>query len=159
MDQYTGRWDTLAWIDVMFEIQDKWDPAAFFVEDGVIWKSVKPMLDREMLLRNKWINCVPIMSIKDKATRGRSLQKRMGAQACRFDKEADWYPGFEDELLRFTGKGEAIADDQFDSSAILSKGLENMAEVEEDDFLSDGELYSRRTEPRSDGGRSATTGY
>lgn len=159
MDQFLGRWDTLEWIDKLFEIQEKWDPAAFFVEDGVIWKSVEPMINREMLVRNKWMNFVPIMPIKDKATRGRSLQKRMRAQACRFDKDSEWYPGFEDELLRFTGKGEAIADDQFDSAAILSKGLEDMAELEEDDFLDDEELYSRRTNPRSDIGRSAITGY
>ena len=159
IDQHAGRWDTLEWIEKLFEIQETHNPQVFFVEDGVIWKSIKPMLDREMMKRNVWLNCMAILPTRDKATRGRPFQKRMRAQACRFDKTADWYPGFEDELLRFTGKGEAVADDQFDSAAILSKGLESMAELEEEDFLSDDELYQRHTGPRSDVGRSATTGY
>lgn len=158
VDQHDGRWDTLAWIDKMFEVQEMWNPVVWFVEDGVIWKSVKPMIDREMLRRNIWMNCQPILPTRDKATRGRPFQKRMSAQACRFDKDAPWYPAYEEELLRFTGIGDAVADDRFDSSAILCKGLESMAELEEDDFLSDEELYNANTGPRQ-AGRSATTGY
>ena len=33
--------------------------------------------------------------------RARSIQARMRAGAVRFDKEAEWYQNFEDELMRF----------------------------------------------------------
>lgn len=159
IDQHSGKWDTLDWVDRMFAIQEQWEPVAFFVEDGVIWKSVKPMIEREMRVRNKWINCIPILPTRDKATRGRPLQKRMASQSCRFDVEADWFPAFQDILLRFTGRGDAVQDDEFDSSAILAKGLESMAELDMEDFMDDDELYYRSTAPRSDTGRSETTGY
>ena len=77
----------------------------------------------------------------------------------RFDKQADWYPQYEDELLRFTGVSDALVDDQFDSTAILVKGFESAGEVEEEDLEEEEELEMRRNDPRRDNGRSAVTGY
>lgn len=159
VDQYTGRWATNEWIDIMFQIQARWRPAVFFVEDGVIWKSIAPMVYKQMQVRNKWMNIEAIPSTKDKATRGRPFQARMRSGGCRFDKNADWYPGFEDELLHFTGYSDAIADDQFDSAALVAKGFENMSEVEEDDFIDDEERDMIASDPRRLTGRNATTGY
>ena len=76
-----------------------------------------------------------------------------------FDKDAEWYPAYEAENMRFTGTGDAMADDQFDSTAILVKGFELAADVEPEDFLDEDEVYLRRTDPRDTGGRSAVTGY
>jgi len=159
VDQYVGRWDTLQWVDVMFDIESKWHPSVFFVEDGVIWKSIAPTVYKEMQLRDKWINIQAIPSTRDKATRGRPFQKRMRAGGCRFDKNALWYPAFEDELLRFTGNSDAVLDDQFDSAALVAKGVENMAEVEDEDFWDDEELDMIRTDPRRVQGRNKVTGY
>lgn len=159
LDQHTGRWDTLEWIEVMFQIQDQWSPDVFFVEDGVIWKSIAPTIYKEMQIRDKWLNCHAINPTRDKATRGRPFQKRMRAHGCRFAKDASWYPAYEAELLRFTGNADATLDDQFDSSAILAKGLELVAEIEEDDFLDDDELEMIHNDPRKAYGRSVVTGY
>ena len=119
IDQSVGRWDPTEWIDEMFRLQTRYNPEVFWVEDGVIWKSVKSMVYREMQVRDKRINIEAIPSVKDKATRARSYQRRMRAGQCRFDKQADWYPGFEQENLRFTGTAAATLDDQFDSAALL----------------------------------------
>jgi len=159
LDQYAGRWDTLEWINVMFDIQKRWSPDVFFVEDGVIWKAIAPTLYNEMRARDLWLNCQPINPTKDKATRGRPFQKRMRAGGCRFNKDATWYPAYEAELLRFTGTSDAVADDQFDSSALLIKGLELTAEVSEDDFYDDDELEMMAADPRKMVGRSSVTGY
>ena len=159
VDQYKGRWDTLQWIDVMFDIQQKWRPAVFFVEDGVIWKSIAPTIYKEMQVRDIWLNCQPINPTKDKATRGRPFQKRMRAGGCRFNKDADWYPSFEDELLHFTGYSEATLDDQFDSAALVAKGVESMAELDADDFMNDDEIELIRSDPRKTTGRNEVTGY
>ena len=87
VDQRVGRWGTDEWIDVLFEIETRWRPELFFVEGGVIWNAVAPTLYREMRLRGKWLNFLPINPIKDKATRGRSYQKRMRSGSVRFDKD------------------------------------------------------------------------
>lgn len=164
IDQRVGRWDALEWIDEMFDIQVRWNPEVFWVEDGVIWKAVKSMVYREMQIRDIRINIEAIPSIKDKATRGRSFQRRMRAGQCRFDKRAEWYSGFEHELLRFTGNAAATLDDQFDSAALLSLGFDKFAQVEEEDLMSDEELdfergfWNSRKTTAADG-RSAVTGY
>lgn len=162
IDQRVGRWDYLQIIEEMFSIQSAWHPDIFFVEDGVIWKTIAPTLNREMQARNIWIAIQPVPSTKDKAVRGRPLQKRMRARGCRFDKQASWYPGFEAELLRFTGATEATLDDQFDSAGLLSRGIEDFSEVVPEDFWSEEELefevQSVRTRGRGDG-RSKVTGY
>lgn len=159
LDQYVGRWDALEIIERFFEIQATHNPDCFFVEDGQIWKAIRPMLDREMLNRDCFINCFARTPITDKASRGRSFQRRMRARACRFNKEASWYPGYEDELLRFTGHSEATLDDQFDSSALLSLGFDDLANVDEDDFLDEEEVEARSNNPRKYSGRSTVTGY
>jgi len=160
-DQRVGRWDPTEWIEEMFSVQTAHNPEVFFVEDGVIWKAVKTMVYNEMRTRGIWMNIEAIPSIKDKATRGRTLQKRTRAHSCKFDKDADWYPSFENELLKFTGYGESTLDDQFDSAALLALGVERLGPVEDEDFESDEELEilaRNRMRPEQDG-RSRVTGY
>lgn len=159
IDQRVGRWDSLEIVEEAFLIQQIHRPDVFWVEDGQIWKALWPVFQKEMQARGIWINFVPRTPIKDKASRGRSLQKRMRGNGTRWDTEAEWFPGMQDEMLRFTGYAEATLDDQFDSAALLSLGFEDLAEVEEDDFMPDEELEMLRQDPRNTGGRSAVTGY
>jgi len=56
IDQRVGRWDALEWIEEMFSIQEAHNPEVFWVEDGVIWKSVKSMVYREMQIRDRRIS-------------------------------------------------------------------------------------------------------
>lgn len=161
VDQSKGRWNTNSIIEELFDTQKRWGIDVFFVEDGVIWKALSPIIYREMQKRDLWINFHAILPIKDKATRGRSLQRRHRAGGCRFDKEASWYPDYEAEILRFTGRGEAVLDDQFDSSALLSRGFELLNEIEKEDVLTEDEQefeYQSR-KARRETGRSAVTGY
>jgi len=159
VDQRVGRWSPLEWIDEMFAIQKRWNPVVWFVEGGVIWNALSPTVHNEMQRRNVWLNCQVMNPTKDKATRGRPLQKRMRGGGCRFDMKADWYAAYENELIRFTGQSDAVADDQFDSTATLAMGLENMADVEDDDFLDDDEIEMNNNDPRRLVGRSQVTGY
>jgi len=163
IDQRTGRWDPVEWIEEMFAVQARWNPIVFWVEDGVIWKSVRSMIYREMQIRDVRINFEAILPVKDKGVRGRSYQRRMRAGQCRFDKHADWYIGFEQENLRFTGTAQATLDDQFDSAALLSRGFDDFSHVEPEDFFSEDEWEMERgfwNRPRgSVDGRSAVTGY
>ena len=159
IDQRCGRWDTEEIMDNMFSIQEDHDPVCFFVEDGVIWKALEPILNKEMRARNVFLLCIPMPSIKDKAVRGRSLRKKMRSGSVLFDKEAEWYADYEAELLRFTGYSDAVLDDQFDSTAILSRGFDDMPILDEEDFMTDEEVNERNMTPQTNQGRSAITGY
>jgi hypothetical protein len=146
-------------MDEMFKIQEFHEPHCFFVEAGVIWSAIEPILNMEMRVRNTFLNCVPLRSSSDKATRGRSWQKRMKSGACRFNKQAHWYASFESECLRFTGFSDAVLDDQFDSASVLSRGFDDMPLLDEEEFMSDEELDFRHTDPQRETGRSTITGY
>lgn len=159
VDQHVGRWDPTEWIDKMFELDLRWKPEQFIVEGGVIWKALENTIYQEMRERKHYLGFLVINPVKDKATRGRPYQKQHRAGNIKFDKDTEWYPAYEAENLRFTGTGDALADDQFDSTAILVKGFEVSGEVEEDDFLEEEELMMRRNDPRVNDGRSAVTGY
>lgn len=164
LDQRVGRWDSHSIIEEMFSVHARWNPDVFWVEKGQIWASLWPTVRYLMQKREIFINFEPVASITDKAARGRSLQRRMRAGGCRFDKQASWYAGFEQELLKFTGYNKSTLDDQFDSAALLSKGFDTLAEVEREDLLTPEEVefeqgyFEARRAPEVSG-RSAVTGY
>lgn len=162
-DPRTGMFK-VGWIVEMIAIQRRWNPEFFFVEDGVIWKAVKHMLYTALREEDCPINIVEVEPIKDKATRGRTFQKRHRSGMMRFDKTADWYPGYEAELLRFTGGAQAILDDQFDSTSLLCLGFETHKPVaEEEDYMEEEEVNflaaARAKRQGLETGRSKTTGY
>lgn len=173
LDERVGRWASLerdisglqiGWIMEMLSIQRRWAPEFFFVEDGVIWKAVRAMVYNAMREEDCPINIVEVPSVKDKATRGRIFQRRHRAGMMRFDKQAEWYPGYEAELLRFTGRSQAVLDDQFDSTSLLMIGFENyQPAVQEEDFMEEEEVsiweMNRRRKGGLEHGRSETTGY
>ncbi len=159
IDQRVGRWDSEEIIEELFSLEARHHPDVFFVESGQIWLALWPTLKKEMLRRGKFLNFDARTPIRDKASRGRAYQKRMKAGACRFDKEASWYIGFEEENLRFTGSSDATLDDQFDSAALAVLGLESMPDVEDEDFDTDEEVEFKRNDPRAALGRNPVTGY
>lgn len=158
VDQRVGRWDTVEWINELFLINAMWRPQIFFVEGGQIWLSVYPFIVKEMEEREIYINFVVLHPQKDKAVRGRSLQRRMKIGNVLFDKQAEWYPGYEHELLMFTGVSDAKADDQFDSTATLCIGLDKEPEVVQEDFMEEEEEEILRHNAVGFGKRSCT-GY
>lgn len=167
LDFYVGRWSPAepkgspdrGWIDVMFDVQKRWQPDVFWVEDGVIWKSVERVVFEQMRIRDIWINIIPVPSIKDKATRGTSLRARHRAGMTRWNTHAEGFEDAKAEMCRFTGRATARLDDQFDSAALLSLGFDRAAAVEPEDELPEDEWEMRRQDPRRQQGRSMVTGY
>lgn len=164
-DVRVGRFDTKEVIELFFEVAERWatdlNDFTFYVEDGVIWKTMWPVLRDEMKDRDIFLSIEPRMPVKDKATRGRPFQKRTRAGQMRFDKDADWYPEYEAEILLFRADAEALADDQFDGTSWLVIGLQDVA-VEEDDSFSEDELREAMMAARlraGGDGRSKVTGY
>ena len=177
LDFRVGRWNPsvspaeaergdIGWIDLMFDIDNRWHPDCHYVEGGTIWNAVKNIVYQEMQQRDHFLNLVVLNPIKDKAARGRALQKRHRAGSTRWNTGATGYEDAKEELLKFTGHGEARADDQFDSAATLSIGFTGSPLVQEEDFMDQEELdmeaaYYERIRQRegSLSNRNQHTGY
>lgn len=158
--QHVDRWDSLEIVDQMFKINSMYNPEYFFVEDGVIWKALRPILEREMRDRNDFLPIIAILPIKDKAARGKSYQKRHRAKNVRYNTNAEWYPGYFAEQMKFTGHSEATLDDQFDSTATLCIGLDNLPSLDETDFRTQEEIEEdRQIELMNMSGVCPITGY
>lgn len=157
---YVDRWDSKEWIDVIFDINEHCSPKCFFVEDGVIWKAVWPIIRDEMRIRDIFIDFVPTTPVVDKATRGQTWRKRMKAGGCRFNKEAAGYEDFQEECLDFSATTEADLDDQFDAAVTLVRGFDNVVLEEGDDLTEEEEAFDKEAlRIRQNHGRSAVTGY
>ena len=160
VDEKVGRWNTAAIVDEMFDCDSRWQPTYWWVEGGVIWKAIEPVLQAEMLSRDHYLNIVVLNPVKDKAARGRSFQKRAKTGAMKFDKRAEWYEEYEDEILHFTPGVESILDDQFDSTATLCLGMEKVSmEIGDDQTEEEVEFELEALRMKDNGGRSLVTGY
>lgn len=145
-------------VETFIRLQRDWDPIAIGVEDMQVSKSIGPFLREEMFKQNTFINLHLLKhGGKDKTTRSKSMQARMRSHGVKFDKEADWYPNFEDELLTFPrGK----KDDQADAFAYLGLMLDLLIEaptkeaMEEEAYLDDLALADDAND-----GRNSYTGY
>lgn len=174
LDFYVGRWSPtvsptekeageFGWIDLMFDVQDRWNIGTHFVEGGVIWKSIVSTLNKEMMKRGRFLNITVLNPVKDKATRGKALQAVHKAGATRWNTEASGFESAKQEMLRFTGYAAARLDDQFDSAATLALGWSQQPLIEDEDFWEDEDFEQERGYRRRgqvvDQGRSAVTGY
>lgn len=145
-------------VDTLLALQRLYNPVAVGIEDMQVSKSIGPFLREEMIATNTYLNLYPMKhGGKDKLTRSRSIQARMRAKGIKFDKAADWYQNFEDELMRFPRDKH---DDQVDAFSYLGMMLDRLieaptkAEQEEEDY--ERELNESDA---GDFGRSGTTGY
>lgn len=161
VDQHREHMDTLEVVDKFFEVDRRWEIEAFYVPSGKDWLAVKPVLNREMQKRDHPLIIIEVADNTDKAVKGRIYQKKHKAGFCRYDKDAEWYPAYEAELLSFTGISDAKSDDQFDSTATLHRGIELDVEIEDDDFKSEEELEYERDQDnyRGRGEDRPCTGY
>lgn len=152
------RMDGREIVETLLHLHRIYDPEVVGIEEMQVSKAIGPFLREEMVRQNTYLNLYPIKhGGKDKIARARSIQARMRAKSVKFDKQADWYFTFEDELSRFPRD---THDDQVDAFAYLGLLLDRMIEaptVEEqeeiayaDEQLEYGDTY---------GGRSGVTGY
>lgn len=145
-------------VDTLLALQRLYDPVAVGIEDMQVSKSIGPFLREEMIANNTYISLFPMKhGGKDKLTRSRSIQARMRAKGVKFDKEADWYQTFEDELLRFPRDKH---DDQVDTFAYLGLMLDKLIEAptakEQEREEYEEEM---RESDLNEQGRNANTGY
>jgi predicted phage terminase large subunit-like protein len=152
------RMDGREIVDCLLALQKLYQPEAIGIEEMQVSKAIGPFLREEMIRHNNFMTYYPLKhGGKDKITRSRSIQARMRAHGVKFDKSGDWYPVFEDELMRFPRDKH---DDQVDAFAYLGLMLDVIVEaptkeeIEEDAYQDEYENSGL-----SDAGRSAMTGY
>ena len=152
-----ARMDGKEIVDTVLMLESIYKPVAFAMEDGAIAKSLGPFLYEEMHKRNIFPNLSLIVPSKDKMTRVGSMRARMRAGACKFDKKADWYDGFEQELLRFPRDRH---DDQVDAMAHLGHIIDKMIEAPSDHEIME-DAYQKEYEDSGiyERGRDEYTGY
>jgi predicted phage terminase large subunit-like protein len=145
-------------VDLILALHRTYQPEAIGIEEMQISKAIGPFLREEMIAQNTFPNLVPMKhNNKDKIQRSRSFQARVRARGVRFDKEAEWYPLLEDELIKFP---RARHDDQVDACAYLGLLVDKMIEAQTDEEVDEEEYADElRQSGANDAGRSRITSY
>lgn len=157
VDVVRERMDSREIIETIFHLEKTYKPDYFAIERGAIQKAIGPFLTEEAFKRGVFPSVKEMQPTQDKMMRARSIQGRMRIRGVYFDKETEWFPAFEQELLQFNrGKH----DDQVDAFAYVGLMLDDLTpartqeEVWEDEWEAEREATSEMDE-----GRNATTGY
>jgi len=102
VDVIRERMDGLEIVDTLLNLQRIYDFEVVGIEEMQVSKAIGPFLNERMLAENTFLNLKKLKhGGKDKIQRCRGIQARLRAHTIKFDKGADWYPVFEDELLKF----------------------------------------------------------
>lgn len=157
-DIIRARMDPLEIIDLIFTLHEVYDPEAFGLEKMMITQTLGPFLREEMKVRQQFPNMVQLThGGKDKVQRFKNMQARLRAKTVKFNKSGDWYPTFEDEILKFP---RATKDDQVDALSYLGMLLDRVIEAQTDEEVEEEEYAAEYADVRSAyDGRSRWTGY
>lgn len=160
------RLDPKELIDEMMNLQIKYRMEIWFIEDGALKKSIGPFLQNEMMKKgNPFLNIIAKPPVTDKESRARAIQGRMRQGTVKVDHDAEWFPAFQEELLRFN---RGAYNDQVDALAWIGVGLNEMQESPSEDELEElaweeeyehSQLFDYGSAHSGPGGVSKYTGY
>lgn len=159
VDVRRGRWDSFGIIDELFSVQKRYDIQLFTFETEKIDKALGPFINTRMMQSGTYLNIQKITPSKSKLLRGRSIQAKMKAGAVRFDTEADWYPGLEDELMSMTNAGsKGRNDDTFDAFAYIGMTIEQYRQASSPEETAEYDYWAAIDDAQMED-RSMVTGY
>ncbi|MGL5078891.1 MAG: phage terminase large subunit, partial [Waterburya sp.] len=142
-------------VDMLIDLEKTYKFQAVGIEDMQVSKSIGPFLNEEMIINNTYLPLIKLKTMgKDKIQRSKSIQARFRANRIKIDKEADWYPTFEDEMLKFP---RAKHDDQVDCMAYLGLLLDKITEAPTKEEMEEEEYADEAREFQW--GRNKLTGY
>ncbi len=155
VDVRRGRWDGPEIVEEMFNIHSRYNPDIFRVEEENIMRGIGGFLFDQMDQRNIWINLDTQRPVKDKDQRATAIATMMRAGRVKFDKQAEWYADFEDEVAMFP---RAPRKDQVDAFAWLGMLIQDMhmAPTPTEELE---QQYEDEFESFADFGQSPVTGY
>jgi predicted phage terminase large subunit-like protein len=158
-DIIRDRMDGREIVDTILALEKAWRPEVIGIEEMQVSKAIGPFLREEMARQNVFPSLLSLKhGGKDKHARAKSMQARTRTHTVRFNKEADWYQDFEDEVCTFP---RARNDDQFDALAYLGMLLDIVIEAPTENEIAEEEYLDELRESESDGssGRNSFTGY
>lgn len=145
-------------VDLLIQLQQVYSPEIVGIEEMQVSKAIGPFLREEMQRSGHFLSLFPLKhGGKDKISRSRSIQARCRAGSVYFDKQADWYNTFEDEVTKFPRD---VHDDQVDAFSYLGMLLDKLVEAptkyeqDEQDYLDE-----LRDSGNNADGRNTITGY
>lgn len=158
VDVVRDRMDGREIVDMIINLQRAYQPELFGLEEMQVSKTIGPFLREEMLRTGVYPQMLMLKhNGKDKISRAKGMQARLRAGTVFFNKEADWYGVFQDELIKFP---RGTKDDQVDAFAYIGLMLDSLVEAptreeqEEEEYLEDA-----RHSNFYGSGRSAICGY
>lgn len=121
LDWWRGQTQTDIWIERQCDLIEKWRPAIWFGEAGVIRRAVEPFLAKRMQQRQLacWIEW--LASIHDKPTRARSLQAIVAMGWLSVPEGRPWVPALLDQLQSFPA---GAYDDGVDVLSLAARGMQ-----------------------------------
>ena len=150
------RMDSHDIIETIIQLQKSYEPQFFAFEKGTILNTLLPGIKVRQIEANTFINYESFASSIDKDARAATIKARVKAHRVKFNKEADWWPAFEEELLKFP----LGHDDQVDAFAILGNLLNKVARAETPEELDEQEYEDlKRTGFFNELGKNKYTGY
>jgi predicted phage terminase large subunit-like protein len=143
--------------ETLFGLVRAYDPAMVVSEKGLIINSIMPTLKKKMEEENLYFPFELIASTVDKVQRAQAIRLRARSGKLKVNKQADWWPNFEDEIIGFP---RAPHDDQVDALALVGQALNKFyeaptnEEIEEEQWeeaMEEGGYFNQ--------GRNQITGY
>ena len=122
LEIFRMKGDSFQIVEAMLDVAARWGSAVssgylIGVEDGQIWRAIKPMLMKRMEERKVFPPHEVMKPLSDKVARARPLQGRMQQGRIIFPENASWLGQAEQELLRFPA---GAHDDVVDALAWLT---------------------------------------
>jgi predicted phage terminase large subunit-like protein len=138
----------------IFKLEKMSHPAMIFVEKGLLKNVIQPLLTKDMSKKKSYPTLEPVYAPGDKRTKARAIQKIMRGGGLYVDKQAEWYPAFEDEMLRFD---RAAHDDQVDMMALFGLRFDDMVNAPTQEETENDEWEEDHSDQPT--GRNKVTGY
>ncbi len=151
------RMDPLETAEMLFTFAKDLDPEMVVTEKGAFANGILPSLYKMMEERDHYFRIELFNPATDKVHRSQSVRLRARAGKIKVDKDADWWPGFEEELLAFPRQGH---DDQVDAFSLIGIALNKFNEAPTlKELIEDAREEEMKESGLFDQGRSTTTGY
>ena len=120
------RLDAHEIVEVLGELVRAYDPVMVVTEKGTIANSILPAVYKWMDDHNLYFRFELIASTVDKLQRSQAIRLRARAGRVKIDKDADWWPDLEEELMQFPRSSH---DDQVDAFSLIGQTLNKFTEA------------------------------
>lgn len=156
------RMDSKDIVDTILRLQEKYKFNTMLVGKGALEKAIGPFLREQLQQKGRFLHTEGILENVDKRQRAQAIRARMRAGGVKVDKDKDWYPEFEQEMLRFDRD---VHDDQVDMMSLFGMYLDRIQYARTPKEILDEEYEQEVNESTyiftgdNLGGRSPVTGY